>query len=103
MVERLKKSKSGEEAILNFCYKLTLLLQDMDHNQRVPFDLLVGPLFEFCCNLIKKAAARSNFPEKLNVEETVENILVSSSNLSYLLLWSVFRSRKCVREIVQKK
>ena len=77
LVERLKKTKSAtQEASLNFCYKLTILLQDMDHNERIPFDPLVGPLFEFCCNRIKNSAAHSNFPASLDVAQTIDTILV---------------------------
>ena len=50
----------------------------MDHNQRVAFDPLVSPLFEFCCQRIKAAAVHSNFPQVLDVRSTVDIILVTS-------------------------
>ena len=52
----------------------------MDHSQRVAFDPLVSPLFEFCCQRIKGAAVHSNFPQVLDVRSTVETILVNCAD-----------------------
>lgn len=71
------KTPVREEDDLGLCYKLCLLLQDMDVENRGPFDPLVGPLFEFCCDKIQAAASSSNFPEKLDISETIDNIMAT--------------------------
>merc|ERR1719285_1570145 len=47
----------------------------MDHTERKPYDSLVAPLFEFCCNRIRSSAADSNFPKEMIVNDAVESII----------------------------
>ncbi|CBY14242.1 unnamed protein product [Oikopleura dioica] len=68
---------------LALSYRLCLLLQDMDVENRAPFDALVGPLFHFCCEQIKTAASCSNFPEKINITECINTIMVIYLLLSF--------------------
>jgi len=57
----------------------------MDVENRAPFDALVGPLFHFCCEQIKTAASCSNFPEKINITECINTIMVIYANQSLIL------------------
>ena len=70
------KTPVQDEENLALSYKLCLLLQDMDVETRAPYDPLVGPLFEFCCEKIKTAASCSNFPDKINISESIDTIMV---------------------------
>jgi len=75
LVRFIKKSEPvDDEKYLDFCYKLVLLLQDMDQAERKPFDRLVAPLFEFCSNKIKQNAAESTFPNDIDLNSTLEII-----------------------------
>ena len=46
-----------------------------DQTERKPYDSLVAPLFEFCCNRIRSNAGDSNFPQNIVVNDVVEDIM----------------------------